>query len=271
MAQKFEILKDDFLKITDTVTSQIKLLEPKSNVFYNVSNLNVGQIKMYSVKGVNKFADVIFETTIGEAIDGSDVVFTAQTFEDFCTDSKLGFKAASGGSGAGGDSYIQMYNQTRQRLPSNGNFVGINEAKGYTNNDMFDDTGESVAVNYVENSQAIIIGYSDFAYKLEKIRAAGNVMNGAQQIQLVVGYRDIRGFDVYFADSPNPVVLHTENIDYSDNLSSRTWTKLVTFATPLDVPADKEIVIGYKVTIFNGGPSASDLWHTGTTLTLKKV
>ena len=100
MAQKFEILKDDFLKITDTVTSQIKLLEPKANVFYNVSNLNVGQVKIYSVQGVNKFADTIFETTIGEATDGSDVVFTAQTFEDFCTDNKLGFKAASGGSGA---------------------------------------------------------------------------------------------------------------------------------------------------------------------------
>jgi hypothetical protein len=100
MAQKFEILKDDFLKITDTVTSQIKLLEPKANVFYNVSNLNVGQVKIYSVQGVNKFADTIFETTIGEAIDGSDVVFTAQTFEDFCTDNRLGFKTASGGSGA---------------------------------------------------------------------------------------------------------------------------------------------------------------------------
>jgi hypothetical protein len=100
MAKKFEILKDDFLRVTDTVSNKIELLEPKSNVFYNAVSLNKGEIKMYFVQGVNKSNSIFFKTTIGEAIDGSDVVFTAQTFEDFCTDNKLGFKAASGGSGA---------------------------------------------------------------------------------------------------------------------------------------------------------------------------
>jgi hypothetical protein len=100
MAKKFEILKDDFLIVTDTVSNKIELLEPKSNVFYNAVSLNKGEIKMYFVQGVNKSDSIFFKTTIGEAIDGSDVVFTAQTFEDFCTDNRLGFKTASGGSGA---------------------------------------------------------------------------------------------------------------------------------------------------------------------------
>jgi hypothetical protein len=271
MAQKFEILKDDFLKITDTVTSQIKLLEPKSNVFYNVSNLNVGQIKIYSVKGVNKFADVIFETTIGEATDGSDVVFTAQTFEDFCTDSKLGFKAASGGSGAGGDSYIQMYNNLLYLLPSNGAFAGFPVNRGYTNFDCTLDTNKTVPVNYIENNAALIIGYSDFAYKLEKIRVASNLIANAEEIQLVVGYRDIRNGSSVYGNAPNPVLLHTENIARVGTSANNGFDKLVTFATPLDIPEGKEIIIGFRCTIFNGTAANVELFHVGTTLTLKKV
>jgi hypothetical protein len=100
MAQKFEILKDDFLKITDTVSGLKKFLEPKANFFFRIEDLNSGNIKIYATQAVNRSASIIFNSEIGEAIDGSDVVFTAQTFEDFCTDNRLGFKAASGGSGA---------------------------------------------------------------------------------------------------------------------------------------------------------------------------
>ena len=270
MAQKFEILKDDFLKVTDTVTSQIKLLEPKSNVFYSASELNTGAIKIYGIQGINRSSSVIFNSEIGEAVDASDVVFTAQTFEDFCTDSKLGFKAASGGSGAGGDSYIQMYSQTWYRLPSDGNFVGVDDGLSFEYLRFDVNSGESVPVNYLAKPTALIIGYSDFAYKLEKIRVAGNIMQNGQEVQLVVGYRDIRQGTLSTADSANPVVLHTELIDYGGS-TINTWGKLVTFETPLDIPAGKEIVIGYKCTIFDGTPAIVDIHFLGTTLTLKKV
>ena len=180
------------------------------------------------------------------------------------------FKEVAFAGAGGGASYIQMYNQTRWTLPSNGNFAGINDSTGYTSGNAIQNTGESVDVNFVENSLAVIIGYSDFAYKLEKIMVAGNLMVNSQQVQLVVGYRDIRSTVFFNGNSPNPVVLHTENINYGSGIY-QTFNKIVTLSTPLDIPADKEIVIGYKCTIFDGTPANVDMWHCGTTLTLKKV
>lgn len=173
-------------------------------------------------------------------------------------------------SGGGGDSYIQMYFNCRYTLPSNGNFSGFNEARSYTNGDASTDSTESVPVNYVENSKAIIVGYTDFAYKLEKIRVASNIMQNAEEIQFVVGYRDIRAGVFYNADSLNPVVLHTENIA-KDSASLNCFTALVSFETPLDIPANKEVIIGYKCTVFSGTASVVNLWHCATTLTLKKA
>jgi hypothetical protein len=271
MAKKFEILKDDFLRVTDTVSNKIELLEPKSNVFYNAVSLNKGEIKMYFVQGVNKSNSIFFKTTIGEAIDGSDVVFTAQTFEDFCTDSKLGFKSASGGSGAGGDSYMQMYANKKYVLPSSGRFAGVGGTVGYTNSDVDLDSGDTTAIGYIADAAAVVIGTSDFAYKLEQIRASSNAMTFADEIQLAVGYRDIRDGQFYNNNSPNPVLLHTENIVKSGSTGYNCWTKLITFATPLDIPANKEVVIGYKCTIFDGAAASVNMWHCATTLTLKKV
>jgi hypothetical protein len=182
-----------------------------------------------------------------------------------------GFKAASGGSGAGGDSYMQMYANKKYVLPSSGRFAGVGGTVGYTNSDVDLDSGDTTAIGYIADAAAVVIGTSDFAYKLEQIRASSNAMTFADEIQLAVGYRDIRDGQFYNNNSANPVLLHTENIVKSGSTGYNCWTKLITFATPLDIPANKEVVIGYKCTIFDGAAASVNMWHCATTLTLKKV
>jgi hypothetical protein len=264
MAQKFEILKDDFLKITDTVTSQIKLLEPKSNVFYNASNLNVGQIKMYSVKGVNKFSDVIFETTIGQAIDGSDVVFTAQTFEDFCTDSKLGFKAASGGSGA--DSYEHIYAAAKIGLHLSGNFVGMSESSN-PSLDINTNMATQVSLNAVKDSKAKVIGITSSICTLDTLSLSIRYVGNVTSLDFVVGYRDkILSSQTLAADSLNPVVIETKS---ETTIAERPFSKDYSINSSIQIPANKEIVLCFRRSDSAG--QGADLWHCLTQLTFKKV
>lgn len=179
------------------------------------------------------------------------------------------FKEVAFAGAGGGASYIQMYNQMKWTLPANGNFAGMGDGTSYTNGDPTTDSTESIAVDYVANSIAVIIGYSDFAYKLEQIRVASNTMLNASACQLVVGYRDIRDGVTFNVNSSNPVVLSTETLS-KPGAHATGFTKLVTFATPLDIPANKEIVIGLKATSLDSASTVS-LWHCATTLTLKKV
>lgn len=99
MATKIEII-GEALVITDTDTNKVILDVPKGDVYYfNEYLIDRGLIYIYDISVVNRYDSVLFKGDLANAIDTTDTPFTAESFMDFCR-LNLGFKTASGGSGA---------------------------------------------------------------------------------------------------------------------------------------------------------------------------
>jgi hypothetical protein len=99
MAKKFQIIGSSLL-ITDTISGDILLEQPKRDSFYYYRDLREDSVvKIYDTNGTNKTINGPAKYPLSDCVDSSDTVFTEATFLSFVRDN-LGFNTASGGSGA---------------------------------------------------------------------------------------------------------------------------------------------------------------------------
>lgn len=97
--KKFEIINNS-LVVTDTVTNKILFDNPKSEIYYNSAFLFLIPNEIRIVDLSSKYNNsIIFSCLLSEAVNSLSVAFTQETFIDFAR-RNLGFKTASGGSGA---------------------------------------------------------------------------------------------------------------------------------------------------------------------------
>ena len=100
MAKKFEILGQS-LVITDESIPKVLFDFPKGEVYYDSALLiNDGIIKINNIDALDNAVASAPRILLSDAIDGTDTPFTESTFIAFAR-TNLGFKTASGGSGAG--------------------------------------------------------------------------------------------------------------------------------------------------------------------------
>jgi len=98
MAKKFQIIGSS-LVITDTLSSDILLEQPKRDSFYYYKDLrDDAVVKIYDTNGTNKTLNGPAKYPLSECVDSSDTPFTEATFLTFVRDN-LGFSTTSGGSG----------------------------------------------------------------------------------------------------------------------------------------------------------------------------
>lgn len=121
MAKKIEII-GQALVITDTVASKVLFEAPKGEYYYHVKTLvNNGKIKFYNIDHEDNAVARPPIVDLSEAIDSGDVAFTESSFQTFAREN-LGFKTASGGSGAVGT--LQQVTDQGATTSTNTGFLG---------------------------------------------------------------------------------------------------------------------------------------------------
>ena len=81
---------------------------PAHDIYYKIEKLNLGYIALYDITNEITRPDQLYpHIEIGNAKDPSGVVFNATTFKSWAR-ANLGFKSASGGSGAGWDDQVEF-------------------------------------------------------------------------------------------------------------------------------------------------------------------
>jgi hypothetical protein len=99
MAKKFEIVGQS-LVITDESIPKVLFDFPKSEVYYDSALLiNEGIIKINNIDALDNAVVSASRVLLTDAVDGTGTPFTESTFISFAR-TNLGFKTASGGSGA---------------------------------------------------------------------------------------------------------------------------------------------------------------------------
>jgi surface protein len=98
MSKKIEILSNSVV-ITDTITGIEELDKAKSYVYYDIKSLNAGRISLNFKSGNISGVTEVFSCNLADAVDTELVAFTIESFKSFAR-LNLGFKTASGGSGA---------------------------------------------------------------------------------------------------------------------------------------------------------------------------
>jgi hypothetical protein len=100
MAKKFEIVGQS-LVITDESIPKVLFDFPKGEVYYDSALLiNEGIIKINNIDALDNAIVSASRVLLTDAVDGTGTPFTESTFISFAR-TNLGFKTASGGSGAG--------------------------------------------------------------------------------------------------------------------------------------------------------------------------
>lgn len=82
MAKKIEITGNALI-VTDTVSSDILIEEPKKMVYYSVDSLAVGIILLQISDGSTSRRTGLIEIPLSEAVDSTDTPFTDATFRAF--------------------------------------------------------------------------------------------------------------------------------------------------------------------------------------------
>lgn len=82
MKYKFEVIENS-LVVTDTIKNQIVLDVPKSNVYYESSELNKANACIYSTTLEDKHEAVLFICKLSQATNSDGAVFTKETFLEF--------------------------------------------------------------------------------------------------------------------------------------------------------------------------------------------
>lgn len=99
MAKKIEII-GQALVITDTVAGEVVFEAPKAEYYYKIKTLlNQDKIKFYNLDHEDNASARPITVDLSDAIDSTDTPFTVNSFQTFAREN-LGFKTASGGSGA---------------------------------------------------------------------------------------------------------------------------------------------------------------------------
>lgn len=128
--KKFEIINDS-LVITDMVVNKVVFDEPKSNVYYSLYSLQ-SPTKLIQLTDVSANDDraIAFTCSLSNASDSTLVPFTEASFQDFVRTNRLGFKTASGGSGAEAD---PLFNGSEAKLFVSGDKAKLDNALTITN------------------------------------------------------------------------------------------------------------------------------------------
>lgn len=101
MAKKIEIIGQS-LVITDTDTSKVLFDAPKSEYYYKIKDLQEQSIiNFYHRDEGDNAVDTPDNIVLSDAVDSGDTPFNESTFQTFAREN-LGFRSASGGSGAVG-------------------------------------------------------------------------------------------------------------------------------------------------------------------------
>ena len=99
MAKKIEVV-GQALVITDTVSSNILFEAPKGEYYYDIKALfNQGKIKFYNLDHEDNATVRPPIIALSDAVNSADAAFDIASFQTFSREN-LGFKTASGGSGA---------------------------------------------------------------------------------------------------------------------------------------------------------------------------
>lgn len=166
MAKKLEII-GQALVITDTSIPKVIFESPKSEVYYDLGLLlNDGVIKINNIDALDNAVVSAPRILLSDSVDESDTSFTVSSFQSFAR-TNLGFKTASGGSGAvdsvnGQTGVVSLNADDISDSSTTKKFTTEAEASklaGIENNATADQTDAEIETAY--NNQVSIVSQAD--------------------------------------------------------------------------------------------------------------
>lgn len=166
MAKKIEIIGQALI-ITDTTTGTVVFDAPKAEYYYDVKLLQRGKISLHNLDYVDNAIARLPIMNLSDVIDETDTPFTVNSFQTFAREN-LGFKTASGGSGA---------DQEPQTLPTSSTIVSSRDMLATDADGLNDSTsGTNITITIVNDSSVDLPVGTLIIYKQS---GSGNVIVSA--------------------------------------------------------------------------------------------